>query len=111
MDFFKDRVFVYTPKGDVIDLPEDSCPIDLAYTIHSNIGDHVSSAKVNGKLVSIDTKLKNGDIVEIETKENAGPKRKWLGYAKTTMAKRHIRNYLDKNSAIGAIAQKLFGKK
>ncbi len=111
MDFFKDRVFVYTPKGDVIDLPDESCPIDFAYAIHSNIGDHVSSAKINGKLVSIDTKLKNGDIVEIETKESATPKRKWLDYAKTTMAKRHIKNYLDKTSAIGAIAQKFFGKK
>ena len=111
MDFFKNRVFVYTPNGDVIDLPEDSSPIDFAYAIHSNIGNHVSGAKVNGKLVSIETKLQNGDIVEIETKESASPKRKWLEYAKTTMAKRHIRIYLDKTSAIGALAQKFFGKK
>lgn len=111
MDFFKNRVFVYTPNGDVLDLPEDSSPIDFAYAIHSNIGNHVSGAKVNGKLVSIETKLQNGDIVEIETKESASPKRKWLEYAKTTMAKRHIRIYLDKTSAIGALAQKFFGKK
>lgn len=111
MDFFKNRVFVYTPNGDVIDLPEDSSPIDFAYAIHSNIGDHVASAKVNGKLVSIETKLQNGDIVEIETKESASPKRKWLDFTKTTLAKRHIRTYLDKTSAIGAIAQKFFGKK
>ena len=111
MDFFKNRVFVYTPNGDVIDLPEDSSPIDFAYAIHSNIGNHVSGAKVNGKLVSIETKLQNGDIVEIETKESASPKRKWLEYSKTTMAKRHIRIYLDKTSAIGALAQKFFGRK
>lgn len=110
MDFFKNRVFVYTPKGDVIDLPEDSSPIDFAYAIHSNIGNHLSGAKVNGKLVSIETKLKNGDIVEIETKESAGPKRKWLDSTKTTMAKRHIRIYLDKTSSIGSLAQKFFGK-
>ncbi|MEK7148628.1 MAG: RelA/SpoT family protein [Patescibacteria group bacterium] len=111
MDFFKNRVFVFTPKGDVIDLPEDSSPIDFAYAIHSNIGNHLSGAKINGKLVSIETKLKNGDIVEIETKENATPKRKWLDYTKTTMAKRHIRIYLEKTSTIGAIAQRFFRKK
>lgn len=111
MDFFKNRVFVFTPKGDVIDLPEDSGPIDFAYAIHSRIGDHLSGAKINSKLASIDTKLKNGDIVEIETKENATPKRKWLDYAKTTMAKRHIRAYLDKTSPAEALAQKFFRKK
>lgn len=111
MDFFKNRVFVYTPKGDVIDLPEESSPIDFAYAIHSNIGNHLAGAKVNGKLVSIETKLKNGDIVEIETKESAAPKRKWLDSTKTTMAKRHIRIYLEKSSTIGSLAQKFFGKK
>ncbi|MBI5401003.1 MAG: bifunctional (p)ppGpp synthetase/guanosine-3',5'-bis(diphosphate) 3'-pyrophosphohydrolase [Candidatus Yonathbacteria bacterium] len=111
MDFFKNRVFVFTPKGDVIDLPEESSPIDFGYAIHSRIGDHLSGAKINGKLASIDTKLKNGDIVEIETKENATPKRKWLDYAKTTLAKRHIRGYLEKTSPIEIIAQKFFRKK
>lgn len=110
MDFFKNRVFVYTPKGDVIDLPEESSPIDFAYAIHSNIGNHMSGAKINGKLVSIETKLKNGDIVNIETKESATPRRKWLDYTKTTLAKRHIRIYLEKTSAIGALAQKFFGR-
>lgn len=111
MDFFKNRVFVYTPKGDVIDLPEESSPIDFAYAIHSNIGDHLSGSKVNGKLVSIETKLKNGDIVEIETKDSANPKRKWLDYTKTTMAKRHIRAYLEKTNPIEIIARKFFRKK
>ncbi|MBI5798570.1 MAG: bifunctional (p)ppGpp synthetase/guanosine-3',5'-bis(diphosphate) 3'-pyrophosphohydrolase [Candidatus Yonathbacteria bacterium] len=111
MDFFKNRVFVFTPKGDVIDLPEDSSAIDFAYAIHSRIGDHLSGTKINGKLVSIDTKLQNGDIVEIETKESASPKRKWLDYTKTTLAKRHIRAHLDKTNPIEIIAQKFFGKK
>jgi len=111
MDFFKNRVFVFTPKGDVIDLPEESSSIDFAYAIHSRIGDHLSGAKINGKLASIDTKLQNGDIVEIETKENAAPKRKWLDYAKTTLAKRHIRTYLDKTNPIEIIAKRFFRKK
>ncbi|MEK7614311.1 MAG: RelA/SpoT family protein [Patescibacteria group bacterium] len=99
-DFFKDQVFVFTPKGDVIDLPEDSSPLDFAYLIHSDIGDHASGAKINGKLVSLDTKLKNGDIVEIITKEGSRPSGKWLDYAKTHMAKRHIRSHLQKISPI-----------
>lgn len=111
MDFFKHRVFVFTPQGDVIDLPEDSSPLDFAYAIHSDIGDHVSGAKVNGKLSSIDTKLKNGDIIEIETKDNANPKRKWLDYTKTTLAKRHIKTYLDQSNPIEILAKKFFGKK
>lgn len=111
MDFFKNRVFVFTPKGDVIDLPEDSSTIDFAYAIHSKIGNHLSGARVNGKLVSIETKLKNGDIVQIETKESASPKRKWLEYSKTTLAKKHIRNHLESSSTIGTLAQKFFGGK
>ncbi len=97
-DFFRYRVFVFTPKGDVIDLPEESSPIDFAYAIHSDVGDHIAGARVNGKLVPLDTKLKNGDIVEIETKKSGAPKSKWLDYAKTTIAKRHIKNYLDENN-------------
>ncbi len=111
MDFFKNRVFVFTPKGDVIDLPEDSSTIDFAYAIHSRIGDHLSGAKINGKLASLETKLKNGDIVEIETKDSSSPKRKWLDYTKTTMAKRHIRGYLEKTSPIEIIARKFFRRK
>lgn len=111
VDFFKDRVFVFTPKGDVINLPEDSCPIDFAYAIHSNIGNHVAGSKVNGKLVSLDTKLRNGDIVEIETKDSATPSRKWLEYARTPLAKRHVRAELENNSTISILAKKFFGKK
>ncbi len=97
-DFFSYRIFVFTPRGDVIDLPTDSTVIDFAYAIHSNIGNHISGAKINGKLSSLDSILKNGDIVEILTSKQAKPNRKWLDYAKTTMAKRLIRTYISKNS-------------
>lgn len=93
-DFFSHRIFAFTPKGDVIDLPIDSTPIDFAYAIHSNIGHHISGAKVNNKMTSLDTVLHNGDIVEILTSTQARPTRKWLGYAKTNMAKRFIRTYI-----------------
>jgi GTP diphosphokinase / guanosine-3',5'-bis(diphosphate) 3'-diphosphatase len=96
-DFFQERIFVFTPKGDVIDLPIGSSVIDFAYAIHSDIGNHTAGAKVNGKFVALTTTLLNGDRVEIETKKNAKPNRKWIEFCKTTMAKRHIRNALEKN--------------
>jgi GTP pyrophosphokinase len=95
-DFFERRIFVFTPKGDVIDLPVGSSPIDFAYAVHSEIGDHVSGSKVNGKMVSLDTVLVNGDIVQIETKKTNKPTQKWLEFAKTSLARRHIRQVLQK---------------
>jgi GTP pyrophosphokinase len=100
MDFFSKRIFVFTPKGAVIDLPEESSVIDFAYAIHSDIGDHASGAKVNGKYSKLDTKLQNGDIVHIETSEKSNPTSKWLDNAKTTLARRHIKKYLDENSLV-----------
>ncbi|PIP87026.1 hypothetical protein COW81_02495 [Candidatus Campbellbacteria bacterium CG22_combo_CG10-13_8_21_14_all_36_13] len=96
-DFFRDRIFVFTPLGDVVDLPVDSSPIDFAYRIHTDVGNHVFGVKVNGKMVSLDEKLNNGDIVEVITKEKSSPSRKWLEYAHTAFAKRHIKNYIQKN--------------
>lgn len=93
-DFFKHRIFVFTPHDDVVDLPIGATPIDFAYAIHSDIGNHAFGAKVNNKLVSLDTELKNGDIVEIETRKTAKPTRKWLESVKTSLAKRHIRTAL-----------------
>jgi len=95
MDFFTDRIFVFTPEGDVIDLPHDSTPIDFAYSVHSEIGNHAASAKINGKMVPLSTKLQDSDIVEITTKKDAHPSSKWTSYAKTTIAKKHIKQYLD----------------
>lgn len=94
-DFFSHRVFVFTPRGDVTDLPIHSTPVDFAYAIHSELGAHMNGAKVNGKLVSFDTVLRNGDVVEILEKASAKPTAKWLDYARTTLARRHIRLSLD----------------
>lgn len=94
-DFFSHRVFVFTPHGDVVDLPIHSSPIDFAYAIHSDIGNHVSGAKVNGKLVSFDTQLSNGDVVDIITKKTAHPTAKWAEFVKTSLARRHIRAYTE----------------
>ena len=99
-DFFEHRVFILTPKGDVIDLPEGATPIDFAYAVHSDVGDHTAGAKVNGKLVPIDTILKNRDVVEIDVKESAFPKRKWIEMARTTIAKRKIRQYIREHGGL-----------
>jgi GTP diphosphokinase / guanosine-3',5'-bis(diphosphate) 3'-diphosphatase len=93
-DFFSHRVFVFTPKGDAVDLPAASTPIDFAYAIHSDLGDHLQGTKVNGKLVSFDTALGNGDVVEIIRRDSAHPSPKWLDFAKTSLARRHIRSAL-----------------
>ncbi|MDO8567047.1 MAG: HD domain-containing protein [bacterium] len=93
-DFFSHRVFVFTPNGDVIDLPAASTPIDFAYAIHSDLGDHLQGAKVNGKLVSFDTPLGNGEVVEIIRRDSAHPSAKWLDTARTSLARRHIRTAL-----------------
>lgn len=90
-DFFSYRVFIFTPSGDVIDLPHGATPIDFAYAIHSDLGNHMQGAKVNGKLVSFDTALGNGDVVEILQRESAHPSAKWLEDAKTSLARKHIR--------------------
>lgn len=100
MDLFQDRIFIFTPKGDVIDLPADSSPIDFAYAIHSDIGNHAQSANINHKMSPLHTKLQNNDIVEIIVNKKANPSSKWLDYTKTTMAKKHINAYLKDNSLL-----------
>jgi len=93
IDVFKNRIFVFTPKGDVIDLPDGASPIDFAYQIHSDIGDHIYGAKVNDKMTGLDGELKNGDIVCIITQKNAKPKLDWLKFTKTTKAKERIKSF------------------
>ncbi len=100
IDFFTKRIFAFTPKGDVIDLPEESSAIDFAYAIHSDIGNHASGVKINGKYSKLDSMLHNGDIVTVETSEKSNPTTKWLDAAKTTLARRHIKKYLDENSLL-----------
>lgn len=99
-DFFENRVFVLTPKGDVIDLPEGSTPIDFAYAVHSDIGDHIGGVKINGRLMPIDTNLRNRDVVEIDVRQDAFPKRKWIDMARTTLAKRKIRQYIREHGGL-----------
>jgi GTP pyrophosphokinase len=103
LDFFNHRIFVFTPKGDVIDLPEDASAIDFAYAIHSDIGNSVSAVKINRKMASLDTILQNGDVVEIITAKNAHPSSKWLEYAKTSFARKKIRMYVEEK---GGLAEK-----
>lgn len=96
IDFFTDRVFCFTPKGDVIDLPEGATVIDFAYAVHSDIGNAATGAMVNNKFVSLDTILKNGVIVEIQTQKNKKPSREWLEHAKTSFARKQIKSALKK---------------
>ena len=94
-DFFSNRIFVFTPNGDVVDLPMGATPIDFAYAIHSEVGDHIAGVKVNNKLVQLDRELKNGDIVHVDTKKSAHPSPKWIPMAQTSVAKRHIKSFLE----------------
>lgn len=98
-DIFDANVYIFTPKGNVICLPNGATPIDFAYRIHSDIGEHLVGAKVNNILVPISTPLKTGDIVEVITGKNASPNSEWLNIAKTNFARNKIRKYLVRQNA------------
>jgi GTP diphosphokinase / guanosine-3',5'-bis(diphosphate) 3'-diphosphatase len=112
-DFIHDRIFVFTPKGDVVELPKGSTMLDFAYAIHSDIGNHASGAWMNGKFVSLDTELINKCTVQIETKKTSHPTIKWLDYVKTSMAKHQIKSILNpggKKTGVKAYIEKFFTK-
>jgi GTP diphosphokinase / guanosine-3',5'-bis(diphosphate) 3'-diphosphatase len=97
MDLFADEVFVFSPRGDVYDLPTGSTPIDFAYQIHTEVGNKCTGARINDRIVPLSATLKNGDIVEIITSKNAHPRMDWLNIAKTHSAKSRIRQWFKKH--------------
>ncbi len=100
IDFFKNHIFAFTPHGDIIDLPEESTPIDFAYAIHSEIGDRATGAKADGKMIPLDYCIHNGEVIEIlTTKEHKTPNAKWLEFVRTSNARSNIRRQLKRAGA------------
>ena len=100
LNLFADKIFVYTPKGDIIDLPKGSLPLDFAYRLHSEIGEHVMGVKINGKMSSLNTKLKHGDVVEILTSKNFTAKEGWLDKVFTSHARQKLRAQLARQGEV-----------
>lgn len=94
IDFFKDRIFSITPKGEVIDLPAGATPVDFAYAIHSDVGDECIGAKINNKIMSLDYQLQSGDLVEILTQKSKKPSESWLKFVKTSQTRKKIKSGL-----------------
>ncbi len=96
IDLFEEEIFVFTPRGDVVQLKAESTPIDFAFQVHSQVGFHCIGAKVNGKIVPLNTELKNGDTIEVITSESQTPSYAWLKFAQTAKAKTHIKKWVKK---------------
>ncbi len=100
IDIFQNRIFIFTPKGDVMDLPENATPVDFAFAVHSQIGNQCAGARVNDRIVSLDQPLKSGDVVEIIVdKSKKGPSADWIGFVKTTHAKQLIKQHAKRTLA------------
>jgi guanosine-3',5'-bis(diphosphate) 3'-pyrophosphohydrolase len=99
IDFFKNQVFTFTPKGDIIVLTRGSTPVDFAYAVHSAIGNHCESAKIGGKIVQLNHVLENADIVEITINKNKNPSKDWLRFVKTSLAKSNIKKLTDQEES------------
>ncbi|MEN6372173.1 MAG: bifunctional (p)ppGpp synthetase/guanosine-3',5'-bis(diphosphate) 3'-pyrophosphohydrolase [Armatimonadota bacterium] len=103
-DLFTDQVFVFTPRGDVIDLPAGSTPVDFAYRIHSDVGSHCVGAKVNGRIVPLSYKFNNGDIIEIISRSNSQPSLDWLSFVKTSHARNRIKRFFRNINFVDSVA-------
>jgi len=103
-DLFQEEVYVFTPQGDVKELPEGATPVDFAYMIHTQVGSHCAGAKVNGKLVPLSSTLKNGDTIEIITDKNRTPSKDWLKFVKTAKARTRIKHFVKTEERATAIA-------
>ncbi len=106
LDLFENQVFIFSPKGDVYSLPAAATPLDFAYQVHTDVGNHCVGAKVNGKIVPLDYHLKNGDICEVLVNKNARPSLDWLSIVRTSSAKHKIKQWFrkerkDENVVIG----------
>ena len=91
IDFLKDRIFIITPKGEIMDLPVGATPVDFAYAVHTEIGDNCVGAKINGKIAPLDYQLQSGDLVEVLTQKSKKPSQSWLAFVKTSIAKKQIK--------------------
>ncbi len=103
MDMYPEEVYTFTPKGKVIVLPRDASPVDFAYAIHTDVGHATTGAKVNGRIVPLRSKLRNGDIVEVTTQAGHAPSRDWLSFAKSSRARNKIKHWLNENQRARAI--------
>ena len=104
IDIFGNRIFVYSPKGDIYNLPEGSLPLDFAYMVHSDIGKHAYAFKVNEKIHAFDKSLKEGDVVEVLTRKTSRPKQDWLELVKTSHGKSKVRAHLKKAGLIKPVS-------
>ncbi len=103
MDMYPEEVYTFTPKGKVIVLPKDASPVDFAYAIHTDVGHATTGAKVNGRIVPLRSRLRNGDIVEVQTQSAHAPSRDWLSFVKSSRARNKIKHWLNENQRTRAI--------
>ncbi len=108
LELYPEEIYVFTPKGDVITLPKGATPVDFAYAIHTEVGNHCAGARINGKLAPLKTQLKTGDVVEIITSPSATPSRDWLSFVRTSRAKSRIKSWFRKNERLETVSE---GKK
>src|SRR5690606_17600168 len=104
IDLFQDEIFVFTPRGDVKQLPKGATPIDFAFAVHTEVGLHCAGAKVNGRIAPLSRELKNGDTVEVITDQRQRPSRDWLAFVKTARARQKIRQWIRQEEFESSVA-------